>query len=118
MLLSRAAIVSKTSGCAGALPHGDEGGGECCADALRLGRAGVCLEAAYGSPAPKPACLDGRPPWDGGSADTPHMRHRTFPRLCHAICHTSISSSAGLSEGGAAVPGTSKGSIHTTVDLV
>ena len=53
---------------------------------------GSVFEAAYGTAAPKPACLDGRPPWEGGSADTPHMRISTIFRLCHGICHIPISS--------------------------
>ena len=44
---------------------------------------GSVFEAAYGTPAPRPACLNGRPPWEGESADphayvscadVPHMR--------------------------------------------
>ena len=55
---------------------------------------GSVFEAAYGTPAPKPACLAERPPWEGGPADRPHMRNRTFFRPRHAVCHIPISRGA------------------------
>ena len=84
---------------------------------------GSVFEAAYGTPAPKPACLDGRPPWEGGCANLPLMTHNTLFKLCHAVCHIPVSSvpEDPLPEGGAAVLRTSsvlQESLFPTVSLV